>query len=125
MSDAGAKHREEKISQITLPVVDCSCMDRRTRKILVYLIDKELKSLKTFPRIWVEQSVVSLEDLKSRVETCSFPKVTQGKGGKAPRALSPFNKFIKGCATSKEKGGKGLPFKECAKLWQVEKAKVA
>lgn len=126
MSDAGAKHREEKIGEITLPVVECSCMDKRTRKIMIYLINKELKSLKTYPKIWVEGSVVNLEDLKNRVETCNFPQVKRSeRGEKGKRELSPFNLFVKECATSPEKGGKGKPFKECIALWNKEKNKIA
>lgn len=125
MSDAGVKNREEKVAQITLPVIDCACMDKRTRKIMVYLINKELKSLKTYPTIWVENSVINLEELKNRVETCNFPRVKGEKGEKGKRELSQFNLFIKECATSTEKGGKGKSFKECTNLWKKEKDKIA
>jgi len=121
MSDAGAKHREEAIGEIVLPVLDCACIDKRTRKILTYLVDKELKSLKTFPKVWVEGSIISLQDLKKKIEDCDLPRVMVGTKSGGRRPLSQFNLHMKECASSKEKGGLGLPFGECTELWKKKK----
>ncbi len=120
MSEAGAKNRDEKLKAITLPTVDCNCLDKRTRKLMLYLVSKELKTLKSYPTAWIEGSKVSLEDLKTKIESCDFPVVKRtAKGEKAPRELSEFNLFIKNCATSKDKGGQGKSFKECVSLWRA------
>ena len=93
-------------------------MDKRTRKMLMYLIDKELKTYKTFPEAWIEDSKFSLEQLKQKIADCEM--VAEEKDSKG-RRLSKYNLFIKQCATSVEKGGQGKNFKECVKDWKGSK----
>ena len=120
MSSEAVSRRNEKIAEVELPVLDCDCIDKRTRKVLVYLVDQELKKMKTFPRAWVEGATFDLNLLKAQIQSCDLPKKQKGERN---RPLSPYNKFIADCARSKEKGGAGMSFKECAVIWKKEKKK--
>ncbi len=120
MSVEARARRDEQINQVEIPVLDCACIDVRTRKVLVYLVDQELKRMKTFPRAWVEGATFDLHLLKAQIQSCDLPKKSKGERN---RPLSPYNKFIADCARSKEKGGAGLSFKECAVIWKKEKKK--
>lgn len=114
------ERRNEQIANVELPVIDCDCMDKRSRKVLVYLVNQELKRLKTYPRAWVEGAQFDLELLKGELQACDLPK--KGKGTRT-RPLSTYNLFMADCARSKEKGGAGMTFKECGPLWTKEKKK--
>ena len=65
------KVRAEKIVNAQLPVIDCNMMDARSRKIMIYLVEKELKTLKTFPTKWVAPSIRDLEGLKQGLQLCT------------------------------------------------------
>jgi len=120
MSEQASVRRNEHIANVALPVIDCDCMDKRSRKVLVYLVNQELKRLKTYPRAWVEGAQFDLEVLKGELQACDLPK--KGKSSRN-RPLSDYNIFMGDCARSKEKGGAGMTFKECAVLWKKEKKK--
>jgi hypothetical protein len=113
MSIDAKNDRDEKLAKIALPVVDCECMDSKTRSVLVYLIKKELRYLSTFPRAWVEGQQIDLTDLKASIENCKLQKLPKG------RKLSEYQEFIKVCATSKKNGGGGKTFKECIQDWNA------
>lgn len=126
MSEQYREHRNEKLSEIVLPEIECGCLDKRTRKVLVYLVNQELKRYKTFPTVWVENAKLSLEDLKDRISSCDLElAVAPGTTEKSKKKRSPskYNLFIGKCASGEEKGGMGKTFKQCAVLWKEEKAK--
>ena len=66
----GLKVKEEKIANVELPKLDCSMMDKRTRKILVYLVNEELKRYKSYPKSWVGDATADLEGIKAAIEMC-------------------------------------------------------
>lgn len=118
MSELAIKDREEKLAQIALPEIDCACIDKRTRKILIYLVNKELKTYRTYPTAMVEGAEIDLMELRHKIENCDFMK-TSKKG----RKLSDFNIHMKQCVSSRAKGGEGKPFKQCVELWKEKKQK--
>ncbi len=120
MISEAVSRRNEKIAEVEIPVLDCDCIDVRTRKVLVYLVDQELKRMKTFPRAWVEGATFDLQLLKGQIQACDLPKKSKGE---RKRPLSPYNMFMADCARSEEKGGGGMSFKECAVIWRKEKKK--
>ena len=124
MSIKGKEHRDQKLAEIALPELDCACMDKRTRKILLYLIGKETKYLSKFPRAMVDGAEYDIMVLKAQVEACALPKskARGPKKEKIKRAPSHYNQFMKECASSVEKGGAGLKFSECAAMWTEQKA---
>lgn len=65
------KVKEEKIISLNLPKVDCDMMDARTRKILVFLIDAELKRNKSYPKEWSEGVNGELTAIKNGIEMCT------------------------------------------------------
>lgn len=126
MSELGAENRDEKISQIVLPVIDCDCMDKSTRKVLTHILDKELKYLSRFPTAMVDDAKYSLETLREKIAQCDFPKPDKktdesGETPKTKRKLSKYNLHMKECASGKEKGGRGKSFKECIIEWNESK----
>jgi len=127
MSELGAENRDEKISQIVLPEIDCDCMDKSTRKVLTHVLDKELKYLSRFPTAMVDDATYSLEILREKIAQCDFPKPDKTdkteKKQKTKRKPSEYNLHMKECASSKEKGGQGKGFKECALDWRKLKNK--
>lgn len=66
----GLKVKEEKIAAVTLPQLECSFMDARSRKILIYLIEQELKRYKSYPKSWVEEPMKHLQGIKAGLEMC-------------------------------------------------------
>lgn len=66
----GVKVKEEKIASVELPKIDCSMMDKKTRKIVVYLINEELKRYRSYPKSWTEGAVADLEGIKKGIELC-------------------------------------------------------
>ena len=65
------KVKEEKIVSVNLPQVDCDMMDARTRKVLVFLIDAELKRNRSYPKEWVGGVNGELTAIKEGLEMCS------------------------------------------------------
>lgn len=119
MSQLAKEHRDEQIAKVELPKVDCACMDRRTRKVLSYILAKEIKYLRGFPKAWVEGQLYDLTALKEQIDNCALEKGRAAHGG---RGQSPYQAFMKECVSSKEKGGRGLPFIKCVSLWRAERA---
>lgn len=73
----GLKAREEKIASIALAAnIDCNMMDAKTRKVLLYLVNQELKKLNSFPSAWVKDSKEELQGIKAGIEMC---KAIRGK----------------------------------------------
>lgn len=66
----GLKVKEEQTAAVTLPKIECSFMDARSRKILIYLIEQELKRYKSYPKSWVEDPVKHLQGIKAGLEMC-------------------------------------------------------
>ena len=65
------KVKEEKIISLNLPQVDCDMMDARTRKVLVFLIDAELKRNRSYPKEWAEGVNGELTAIKEGLEMCT------------------------------------------------------
>ena len=65
------KVKEEKIVSVNLPLVDCDMMDARTRKVLVFLIDAELKRNRSYPKEWVGGVNGELAAIKEGLEMCT------------------------------------------------------
>ena len=119
MSEKTKLRRDEEIAQTAVIEVDCSAMDKRTRTVIAYLIDKELKRLKSYPRAWVENQEYELRDLRERISSCKL----QRKNPDGTRPLSNYQEHMKSCATSKEKGGEGKSFQQCIIDWKELKEK--
>lgn len=66
----GLKVKDEQIEAVALPKLECSLMDARSRKIMIYLINQELKRYKSYPKSWVEEPMKYLEGIKAGLETC-------------------------------------------------------
>lgn len=66
----GLKVKDEQIAAVTLAQVECGFMDARSRKILIYLIDQELKRYKSYPKSWVEEPMKHLQGIKAGLEMC-------------------------------------------------------
>lgn len=62
------KVREEKIQEIG--DIDCNMIDARTRKVLLYLVDAEIKKLKGMPKKWSADQLVEMEGIKAGLELC-------------------------------------------------------
>ncbi len=45
-------------------------MDKKSRKIVIFLINEELKRYKSYPRAWTEGAVKDLEGIKKGLELC-------------------------------------------------------
>lgn len=65
------KVKEEKIVSVNLPQIDCDMMDARTRKVLVFLIDAELKRNRSYPKEWAEGVNGELTAIKEGLEMCT------------------------------------------------------
>lgn len=118
--DPKEKHVKEKIEEIEKEVefvLDCDVIDPRTRKTLIYLIDKEIKFWKGFPRVLVEDKIYDLQQLKDKLASCKLEKKEKKvdkKTGKE-KELSPYQQHMKNCM----KGGK--TFMECVEEWREKK----
>ena len=66
----GLKVKEEKIAAVELPKLDCSMMDKKTRKIILFLINEELKRYRSYPKSWTEGAVGDLEGIRKGIELC-------------------------------------------------------
>ena len=66
----GLKVKEEQIAAVILPKIDCNLMDARSRKIVIYLIEQELKRYKSYPKAWVEEPMKHLQGIKAGLEMC-------------------------------------------------------
>ena len=68
MSKPAEEHMNKKITKISEEIqVDCSVMDKRTRKLLIYLVDQEIKKLKGFPKAWVGSSMFDFQELRDKL----------------------------------------------------------
>jgi len=65
------KVKEEKIVSVNLPQIDCNMMDARTRKVIVFLIDAELKRNRSYPKEWVDGVNGELTAIKEGLEMCT------------------------------------------------------
>ena len=65
------KVKEEKIISVNLPQIDCDMMDARTRKVIVFLIDAELKRNRSYPKEWVGGVNGELTAIKEGLEMCT------------------------------------------------------
>lgn len=65
------KAKEEKIVSVNLPQIDCDMMDARTRKVIVFLIDAELKRNRSYPKEWVDGVNGELTAIKEGLEMCT------------------------------------------------------
>lgn len=115
MSEQAKQRRDEEIAQTSVINVDCTALDKRTRTLITYLIDKELKRLKGFPRAWVEGQAYELSELRERIAECKLQRKTNPDGTKV---LSAYQAHMKQCATSTEKGGEGKSFTQCIQDWR-------
>ncbi len=116
------KHIRAKISEIDV-AVDCDCLDKETRRVLMYIIDKEAKFLKGFPRVWVENQRYDLEVLREKIDKCILERNVKGNGGgkgkeRKKRDPSEYNLHIKKCVGDEKKG-----FKSCVDEWNLIKKK--
>lgn len=64
----GLRVREEKIAEIAH--IECDMVDARTRKVLLYLVDTEIKKLKGMPQKWSADQLVEMEGIKAGLEMC-------------------------------------------------------
>lgn len=80
----GLKVREETIADIALMKIDCDMMDKKTRQVLLYLVDQEMKKLNTFPNAWVKTSKAELEGIKAGLEMCSVIRSRGSKDAEEP-----------------------------------------
>jgi len=64
----GLRVREEKIVEIAH--IDCDMVDARTRKVLLYLVNTEIKKLKGMPQKWSADQLVEMEGIKAGLELC-------------------------------------------------------
>lgn len=106
------KHVKDAIDNIEIKV-DCDVIDRRTRKLLIYLIDKEIKFWKGFPRLWVEDQLYNLNALKEKLLTCDLNKIEKGKKG---RELTEYQKHMKRCMSEDD-----MDFGRCVEAWRMRK----
>jgi hypothetical protein len=91
------KVKEEKIISVNLPQIDCDMMDARTRKVLVFLIDAELKRNRSYPKEWVGGVNGELAAIKEGLEMCSKVRKRReenaeqrvGATGSSPEPSSP------------------------------------
>lgn len=89
------KVKEEKIISVNLPQIDCNMMDARTRKVLVFLIDAELKRNRSYPKEWVDGVNGELTAIKEGLELCTKVRkrreenVEQGSSASGPSGESP------------------------------------
>jgi len=65
------KVKEEKIISLNLPQIDCDMMDARTRKVIVFLIDAELKRNRSYPKEWAEGVNGELTAIKEGLKMCT------------------------------------------------------
>src|SRR3989304_5988917 len=61
--------REEKLEQI-MPLIDCKLIDARSRKVLLYLVNEEIKKLGRMPIKWSKDSLDEMKGLKEGLELC-------------------------------------------------------
>ncbi|MDD3491957.1 MAG: hypothetical protein PHZ19_00475 [Candidatus Thermoplasmatota archaeon] len=83
----GLKAKEERIASVNLPEIDCWMMDARTRKVMIYLIDGELKRNRTYPKEWVEGINEELTRIKKGLEMCT--RIRARKEKNAEQGSSP------------------------------------
>jgi len=74
----GLKVRDEKIAGISLANIDCDMMDKKTRQVLLYLVEQEMKKLNTFPSAWVKTSKAELEGIKAGLDMCTVMRSRKG-----------------------------------------------
>lgn len=88
------KVKEEKIISVNLPQIDCDMMDARTRKVLVFLIEAELKRNRSYPKEWVDGVNGELTAIKEGLELCTKVRKRreeneQGSSASGPSGESP------------------------------------
>lgn len=98
--------------------VNCDCLDERSKTMLLDLIAVEIEEPATdHPKEqWVK--------LKTDIEKCELkPKaVKDNTKAKSGRKLSAYQIFLGECMRSPEKGGRGLPMRECIDEWKEQKS---
>ena len=62
--------------------VNCKCLDASTRKVMLFLINERLKTLKTFPRGLMDDLEYDLLELKEQLLECSMRKKKKPADGK-------------------------------------------
>jgi len=60
--------------------VDCKCIDASTRKVMLFLINERLKTLRTFPRGLADDLEYNLLDLKERLLQCEIKRKKPAEG---------------------------------------------
>lgn len=103
--------------------VNCDCLDENSKTMLLELIAVEIEEPATdYPKEeWVR--------LKTEIERCELkPKAkttataNEEQRSKSGRKLSAYQIFLGECMRSPEKGGRGLPMRECIDEWNAQKS---
>lgn len=68
----GLEVKEQTILKTSVGEMQCSMMDKRTRQILIYLLNHELKRNKSYPTEWVQDLNEELEIIKKGLEMCNI-----------------------------------------------------
>ena len=83
------KVKEEKIISLNLPQINCDMMDARTRKVLVFLIDAELKRNRSYPKEWVDGVNGELTAIKEGLEMCTKVRKRREENAEQGRPSAP------------------------------------
>lgn len=103
--------------------VNCACLDERSKTMLLDLIAVEIEEPAT------DHSKEEWVKLKTEIEQCELKpkaKAAQKADGeqkaKSGRKLSAYQIFLGECMRSPEKGGRGLPMRDCIDEWKAQKS---
>ena len=98
-----------------MPTATISCLHPQLKAILVHEAARHIEDAQE-RRIFLDL-VKALADCRG-----TLIGLETSRSGRAKRAPSPFNLFLKQCASSKANGGEGKDFKTCAVEWKQRKA---
>jgi hypothetical protein len=97
-----------------MPATAISCLHPQLKRIIEHEAASHIPDLAE--RQIFLHLVEALADCKGML--IGFEPPTEERRGRAKRAPSAYNLFIKQCASSKAKGGAGKDFKTCAVEWK-------
>lgn len=64
------KVRAEKLAEIEPSQIDCEMIDARTRKVLLYLVNQEIKKLTRMPQKFAATQLAEMEGIKAGLNAC-------------------------------------------------------